>query len=58
MEIAVPIFMTYLVIKFILPDIKVEVQVCLIYQLTQKYHAEFLKWNNPPYIFGTLHYHF
>ena len=22
------------------------------------YHAEFLKWNNPPSIFGTVHYHF
>ena len=22
------------------------------------YHAEFLKWNNPPPIFGTVHYHF
>ena len=22
------------------------------------YHAEFLKWNNPPYILGTFHYHF
>ena len=22
------------------------------------YHAEFLKWNNPTSIFGTLHYHF
>ena len=22
------------------------------------YHGEFLKWNNPPYIFGTVHYHF
>ena len=22
------------------------------------YHAEFLKWNNPPSIFGTFHYHF
>ena len=22
------------------------------------YHAEFLKWNNPPYIFGIFHYHF
>ena len=22
------------------------------------YHAEFLKWNNPPYIFVTVHYHF
>ena len=22
------------------------------------YHAEFLKWNNPPFIYGTFHYHF
>ena len=22
------------------------------------YHAEFLKWNNPPYIIGTFYYHF
>ena len=22
------------------------------------YHAEFRKWNNPFYIFGTVHYHF
>ena len=22
------------------------------------YHVEFLKWNSPPYIFGTVHYHF
>ena len=22
------------------------------------YHAEFLKWNNQSYIFGTVHYHF
>ena len=22
------------------------------------YHDGFLKWNNPPYIFGTFHYHF
>ena len=22
------------------------------------YHAEFLKWNNPPSIIGTVHYHF
>ena len=22
------------------------------------YHAEFIKWNNPPYNFGTVHYHF
>ena len=22
------------------------------------YHAKFLKWNNPPSIFGTLHYHY
>ena len=22
------------------------------------YHAEFLKWNNPSYIFGTVHYLF
>ena len=22
------------------------------------YHAEYLKWNNPSYIFGTVHYHF
>ena len=21
------------------------------------YHVEFLKWNNPPNIFGTFHYH-
>ena len=22
------------------------------------YHAEFLKWNNPPSIYETFHYHF
>ena len=22
------------------------------------YHAEFLTWNNPSYLFGTVHYHF
>ena len=22
------------------------------------YHAEFIKWNNPPSIYGTFHYHF
>ena len=22
------------------------------------YHAEFLKWNNPSYMCGTVHYHF
>ena len=22
------------------------------------YHAKFLKWNNTPYIFSTVHYHF
>ena len=26
--------------------------------LLNPYHAEFLKWNNPPSIFGTVHYHF
>ena len=27
-------------------------------QLLNPYHAEFLEWNNAPYIFGTVHYHF
>ena len=22
------------------------------------YYAKFLKWNNPPYSFGTVHHHF
>ena len=22
------------------------------------YNAEFLKWKNPPFIFGTIHYHY
>ena len=22
------------------------------------YHIKFLKWNNPSYLFGTVHYHF
>ena len=28
------------------------------YYYLNPYHAEFLKWNNPPSILGTAHYHF
>ena len=30
---------------------------CLSY-LINHFHVEFLKWNNPPSTFGTVHYHF
>ena len=26
--------------------------------MVNPYHAKFFKWNNPPYNFGTFHYHF
>ena len=28
------------------------------YEYINPYHVEFLKWNNPLYIFGSVHYHF
>ena len=28
------------------------------FSIFNPYHAKFLKWNNPLYIFGTVHYHF
>ena len=37
------------------------VKLCFINMhpcILNPYHAELLKWNNPPYIFGTIHYHF
>ena len=30
----------------------------LRYSPLNPYHAEFFKWNNPSYIFNTVHYHF
>ena len=34
--------------------VTVKMEICIFYP----YHAEFLKWNNLPSIFGTFHYHF
>ena len=30
----------------------------IIVRLFNPFHAEILKWNNPPPIYGTFHYHF
>ena len=35
-----------------------DLSVCFRMVTLNLYHAEFLKWNNPSSIFGTIHYHF
>ena len=35
-----------------------DIHVLISIRFLNPYHAEFLKWNNVPYTFGTVHYHF
>ena len=36
----------------------IQITMTAVLTMFNPYHAEFLKWNDPPSIFGTIHYHF